>query len=155
MSKTLTTRQFAVLKRTAQNTYPLTARKARVEKQIAELQQELDVIDAQITGMEIGSRALTGGFNSLDLVERIVVGTGKFDVEGKEATVTKFVAKEGALRKNEEDNTYEILLGFPDKAADSSDSEPVEETTVESDAAGIGGSYEQSENNVNVENEEA
>lgn len=109
MSKTLSTRQFAVLKRTAMNTYPLLARKERMENQIAEMTKELAVIDAQIQGAETGSRALTGGFNSLELIERIVVPSGKVDKDGREIKMTKFVAKADALVQNE-DKTYSIIL---------------------------------------------
>lgn len=126
MSKTLSTRQFAVLKRTAMNTYPLLARKERMENQIAEMTKELAVIDAQIQGAETGSRALTGGFNSLELIERIVVPSGKVDKDGREIKMTKFVAKVDALVQNE-DKTYSIILTKDETpvAPESNDAEPI------------------------------
>ena len=129
MSKTLSTRQFAVLKRTAMNTYPLLARKERMENQIAEMTKELAVIDAQIQGAETGSRALTGGFNSLELIERIVVPSGKVDKDGREIKMTKFVAKADALVQNE-DKTYSIIL-TKDETPVAPESYEVEITTPE------------------------
>ena len=129
MSKTLSTRQFAVLKRTAMNTYPLLARKERMENQIAEMTKELAVIDAQIQGAETGSRALTGGFNSLELIERIVVPSGKVDKDGREIKMTKFVAKADALVQNE-DKTYSIIL-TKDETPVAPESYEVETTTPE------------------------
>ena len=61
MSKTLKIREVAALKRTAQNTYPLIAKREKLIEQMAELQKEFDVINAQIEGAETGSRAMTGG----------------------------------------------------------------------------------------------
>lgn len=129
MSKTLNIRQFAALKRTAQNVYPLLGRKERIEKQMKTLQEELETINAQIFGAETGSRALTGGFNSIDLIERKRVGTGQFDHEGKEATKYVFVEKEGALFHNEEKNNYEILLTLESEEKPEENDETSEATT--------------------------
>lgn len=142
MSKTLSTRQFAVLKRTAMNTYPLLARKERMENQIAEMTKELAVIDAQIQGAETGSRALTGGFNSLELIERIVVPSGKVDKDGREIKMTKFVAKADALVQNE-DKTYSIILTKDETPVAPENGGAVETTTPEN------------EETEEVENEEA
>lgn len=116
MSKTLKIREVAALKRTAQNNYPLIAKREKLIEQMAELQKEFDVINAQIEGAETGSKAMTGGFTSLDLIERQVIPTGKLDTNGKEIKVTKFVPKEGALALNE-DGGYDILLTIPEAPA--------------------------------------
>ena len=116
MSKTLKIREVAALKRTAQNNYPLIAKREKLIEQMAELQKEFDVINAQIEGAETGSKAMTGGFTSLDLIERQVIPTGKLDTNGKEIKVTKFVPKEGALTLNE-DGGYDILLTIPEAPA--------------------------------------
>ena len=135
MSKILTTRQFAVLKRTAQNTYPLLAQKEKKEAKIKELQDELVIIDAQIQGAETGSRALTGGFNSLDLIDRIVIPTGKMDKDGRELKMTKFVEKEGAVvRTTDKDGheVYEILLSIPAESVENEETAPAEKEAIES-----------------------
>lgn len=111
--KTLSIRNVAALKRTAQNNYPLVAKREKLTEQIAQLQEELNVANAQIEGAETGSKAMTGGFTSLDLIERQIVPTGKLDANGKEIKQTKYVPREGALLLNE-DGTYSITLPMPE-----------------------------------------
>lgn len=111
--KTLSIRNVAALKRTAQNNYPLIAKREKLAEQIAQLQEEFNVVNAQIEGAETGSKAMTGGFTSLDLIERQVVPTGKLDANGKELKQTKYVPREGALALNE-DGTYSIILPVPE-----------------------------------------
>lgn len=111
--KTLSIRNVAALKRTAQNNYPLIAKREKLAEQIAQLQEEFNVVNAQIEGAETGSKAMTGGFTSLDLIERQVVPTGKLDANGKEIKQTKYVPREGALLLNE-DGTYSITLPVPE-----------------------------------------
>lgn len=111
--KTLSIRNVAALKRTAQNNYPLIAKREKLAEQIAQLQEEFDVVNAQIEGAETGSRAMTGGYTSLALIERQVVPTGKLDANGKEIKQTKYVPREGALVLNE-DGTYSITLPVPE-----------------------------------------
>lgn len=111
--KTLSIRNVAALKRTAQNNYPLIAKREKLVEQIAQLQDELNIVNAQIEGAETGSKAMTGGFTSLDLIDRQVVFTGKLDANGKELKQTKYVPREGALALNE-DGTYSIILPVPE-----------------------------------------
>lgn len=111
--KTLSIRNVAALKRTAQNNYPLIAKREKLAEQIDQLQEEFNVVNAQIEGAETGSKAMTGGFTSLDLIERQVVSTGKLDANGKELKQTKYVPREGALVLNE-DGTYSIALPVPE-----------------------------------------
>lgn len=111
--KTLSIRNVAALKRTAQNNYPLIAKREKLAEQIDQLKDEFNIVNAQIEGAETGSKAMTGGFTSLDLIERQVVPTGKLDANGKELKQTKYVPREGALALNE-DGTYSIILPVPE-----------------------------------------
>lgn len=111
--KTLSVRNVAALKRTAQNNYPLIAKREKLSQQIDQLKDELNIVNAQIEGAETGSKAMTGGFTSLDLIDRQVVFTGKLDANGKELKQTKYVPREGALALNE-DGTYSIILPVPE-----------------------------------------
>lgn len=104
--KTLNSRQVAVLKRTAQNNYPLNQKLAKIAKQMQELEDEKTVIEAQIKGFEMGVIALTGGYTSSDLIDRVVLpavnedGTQKVDKDGRALTITKYVPKAGILVEN-------------------------------------------------------
>lgn len=104
--KTLNSRQVAVLKRTAQNNYPLNQKLAKIAKQMQELEDEKTVIEAQIKGFEMGVIALTGGYTSSDLIDRVVLpavnedGTQKVDKDGRALTITKYVPKAGVLVEN-------------------------------------------------------
>lgn len=118
MAKTLSFRQVAALKRTAQNNYPNVAKVEKLKAKIAEMQEEINILNAQIEGAEMGSKALTGGFTSFDLIDREVVSTGKFDKDGRELKMTKYVPKASALKLND-DNSYTILLELQGKLFES------------------------------------
>ena len=112
--KILNSRQVAVLKRTAQNNYPLNQKLAKIDKQIAELEDEKKVIEAQLQGFEMGAIALTGGYTSGQLIDRVVLpalnedGTQKTDKDGRILTVTKYVPKAGVLVE-QENGSYAIV----------------------------------------------
>ena len=103
----LSTRQIAALKRTAQNNYPLMIQREKIGAQIKALMNQYQTINTQIEGAEAGSRAISGGFSSLELIERVVIT--KPNAQGVEVKMTKFQPRENALRLNE-DGTYEVLL---------------------------------------------
>ena len=111
--KTLTSRQLAVVKRTAMNNYPMNQKLAKIDEKIAALEEDKQVIEAQLKGFEMGVIALTGGYTSSQLIDRIVVpavdanGAQKVDKDGRALTVTKYVPKKGVLVENE-DGTYTI-----------------------------------------------
>ena len=138
--KTLNSRQVAVLKRTAQNNYPLNQKLAKIAKQMQELEDEKTVIEAQIKGFEMGVIALTGGYTSSDLIDRVVLpavnedGTQKVDKDGRALTITKYVPKAGVLVENG-DGGYTINIAEPQEpvAEEPADSAPanVEGETVE------------------------
>lgn len=84
---------IANLKRTAQSVSPLVRRKQKLQAEIAEREEELLSIQAQIDGYQAPIKEATGGFTTEDLVERVVEATDKLDKEGKPIKVTKWNLK--------------------------------------------------------------
>lgn len=114
MNKTLTVRQFAGVKRIAQNVNPLVVKKNKIAAKIDELNAEYNTLTEEIEGHEMGVKALTGGLTSEDLVVKKVEDTGKVDKEGRPVKVTKYEPKEGVVVFNEEANVYEIHVEEPE-----------------------------------------
>ena len=113
MNKTLTVRQFAGVKRIAQNVNPLVVKKNKIAAKIDELNAEYNALTEEIEGHEMGVKALTGGLTSEDLVIKKVEDTGKVDKDGKPIKVTKYEPKAGVVVFNEEANVYEIHIEEP------------------------------------------
>lgn len=114
MSKNLSVRQFATVKRVAQNVNPLVVKKNKIAAKINELNAEYNALIEEIESHEMGIKALTGGFISEDLVVKKVEDTGKVDKDGKPIKVTKYEPKEGVVTFNEETNMYEIHIEEPE-----------------------------------------
>lgn len=114
MSKNLSVRQFATVKRVAQNVNPLVVKKNKIAAKINELNAEYNALVEEIEGHEMGIKALTGGLISEDLVVKKVEDTGKVDKDGKPIKVTKYEPKEGTVTFNEETNMYEIHIEEPE-----------------------------------------
>ena len=114
MNKILSVRQFATVKRVAQNVNPLVVKKNKIAAKINELNAEYNALTEEIEGHEMGIKALTGGFISEDLVVKRVEDTGKTDKDGKPIKVTKYEPKEGVVVFNEEANVYEIHAEEPE-----------------------------------------
>ena len=112
--KTLTVRQFAGVKRIAQNVNPLVVKKNKIAAKIDELNAEYNALTEEIEGHEMGVKALTGGLTSEDLVVKKVEDTGKVDKDGKPVKVTKYEPKDGIMVFNEEANVYEIHVEEPE-----------------------------------------
>ena len=113
MNKTLTVRQFAGVKRIAQNVNPLVVKKNKIAAKIDELNAEYNALTEEIEGHEMGVKALTGGLTSEDLVVKKVEDTGKVDKDGKPIKVTKYEPKAGVVVFNEEANVYDIHIEEP------------------------------------------
>lgn len=111
--KTLTVRQFAGVKRIAQNVNPLVVKKNKIAAKINELNAEYNALTEEIEGHEMGVMSLTGGLKSEDLVVKKVEDTGKLDKDGKPVKVTKYEPKAGVVVFNEEANVYEIHTEEP------------------------------------------
>ena len=113
MTKELTVRQMASIKRVAQNVNPLVIKKNKIISKLDELREEYDSVCDEINGHEMGVISLTGGFTSEHLVEKRIEYTGKIDKEGKPIKVTKYEPRTDVVRFNQEKNVYEILLPEP------------------------------------------
>lgn len=113
MTKELTVRQMASIKRVAQNVNPLVAKRGKIESKLDELRKEYESVCNEINGHEMGVMSLTGGFTSEYLVEKRIEDTGKIDKEGKPIKVTKYEPRTSAVRFNQEKNVYEVLIPEP------------------------------------------
>ena len=89
--KKLSTRQFAMVKRVAQNVNPLVVKREKLLKKMRELHDEVCQLGTEIEGHESGIMALVAGHTSYDLVHKIVEDTGKTDKDGNPIKVTKYV----------------------------------------------------------------
>lgn len=89
--KTFTTREIAQIKRTAQNVAPIVAKRERVYAKIKALYMELETLDAQIDAWETAVKAMTNGFTTNDLVDRVVNETTT--AEGKVVKTVTYVLK--------------------------------------------------------------
>ena len=109
--KELSTRQWATIKRTAQNVLPLIEKRKKLEKYVA----ELEAINAQIEGMEYGTKILTGGYTSEEIVKRVVsdyvdptTGAVKTDKDGRALKITKYVPNTDVVEFDAQANVYYI-----------------------------------------------
>ena len=89
--KTFTTREIAQIKRTAQNVAPIAAKRDRVYAKIKSLYTELEALDVQIEAWETAVKAMTNGFTTNDLVDRVVNETTTAD--GKVVKTVTYVLK--------------------------------------------------------------
>lgn len=91
--KTFNKFEIAAIKRTAQSVGPLMSKKDRILKKIEELQGELKILDTIQEQYENSIKAMTGGFTTVDLVDRIIEPTNTVDKNGKPVKITKYVLK--------------------------------------------------------------
>ena len=84
---------IASMKRTAQNVYPLVRRKTKLLEEMADMNAELQSIEAQIAGYQIPIKEATGGYTTEDLITRKVTDTGKTDKEGRSIKQTTYELK--------------------------------------------------------------
>ena len=87
--KELTTRQIAAVKRQYQNSYPMIKKMESNNAKIAELLAENDTLEITLNAGELGIKNMTGGYRSVELIERVVTpkfnedGSPKMDNDGK------------------------------------------------------------------------
>lgn len=136
MNKTLTVRQFAGVKRIAQNVNPLVMKKNKIAAKIDGLNAEYNALTEEIEGHEMGVKALTGGLTSEDLVVKKVEDTGKVDKDGKPIKVTKYEPKAGVVVFNEEANVYEIYVEEPEIESVAPETVDATEEVSETEVAG-------------------
>ncbi len=84
---------IASMKRTAQNVYPLVRRKTKLLEEMADMNAELQSIEAQIAGYQIPIKEATGGYTTEDLIVRKITDTGKTDKEGRPIKQTTYELK--------------------------------------------------------------
>lgn len=124
MSKTLTVREFAAVKRVAMNVSSLVVKKNKIAAKINELNAEFNALIDEIEGHEYGVKKKTNGLTSEDLVVKKVEDTGKVDKDGKPIKKTVYEPNENTVVFNEELNVYEIKsysLSTEDVSAESID----------------------------------
>ena len=101
----ISSRQFAAIKRIAQNLYPTAARMRTIEKRIAEYQKEKESLQNVINASEFSVMSITNNIPVLDIVNRVVETTTLSD--GKVLKVTKWLPSDLVIKN--EDGTYSIL----------------------------------------------
>ena len=105
--KKLTIRNFAAIKRIAQNVNPLVVKKNRMLAQAKKILLEVKEIEEEIKGYEAGVVALTDGYQSEALVTKVVENTGKLDKDNAPIKVTKYIPT-SLVTFSEEENCYYI-----------------------------------------------
>lgn len=86
----LSNRQFATIKRVAQNVNPLVNKKNKLINKINDLNSEINDLIKEIEGHEMGVKSFTGGYTSEDLVIKVIEETGKNDKNGNPIKITKY-----------------------------------------------------------------
>lgn len=113
--------EIATIKRTAQNVNPMVTKKAKLKKQIEELQAEYNQLDMMQEQYEASIKIMTGGYGTEDLVEKVVENTNSTDKNGNIIKITKYVLK-----------YPETIIPVPAEDLDNVTAEEVdEEATVE------------------------
>ena len=105
--KKLTIRNFAAIKRIAQNVNPLVVKKNRMLAQAKKILLEVKEIEEEIKGYEAGVVALTDGYQSEALVTKVVENTGKLDKDNAPIKVTKYIPT-NLVTFSEEENCYYV-----------------------------------------------
>lgn len=118
--KTLTVRQMAAVKRVAMNVNPLVVKKNKLMDKICELRKEVESLNDEIMGHEMGIQALTGGLVSEDLLTKKVEVTDKVDKNGHPIKITKYEPSE-IVTFNEELKVYEIKEDSVEDSVESND----------------------------------
>lgn len=93
MEKKFSKFTIAAMKRTAENVNQYTGKRDRLIAKMHEMQVELESLNAAIAAADAPTKAITGGFGSEDLFEKVVTDTGKVNKDGNPIKVTKFVLK--------------------------------------------------------------
>lgn len=86
--------QIATIKRTAQNVAQYVSKKESIDKKIAALEAEKQMIQPLIDAFQGPIKEMTGGYTTEDLVVKEITKTGKLDSKtGKEIFTTRYVLK--------------------------------------------------------------
>ncbi len=93
MEKKFSKFTIAAMKRTAENVNQYTGKRDRILAKMLALQAELESLNAAIAAADAPTKAITGGFGSEDLFDKVVTDTGKVNKDGNPIKITKFVLK--------------------------------------------------------------
>lgn len=111
--KTLTVRQLASIKRTAQNVYPMVSKKNKLVEKVKELEEEIKDLETQIKSWEGAVMTMTEGYCSEEVITRVVVpalnedGTPKIGPNGP-IKMTKYEPNADILSYDEDKKVYVI-----------------------------------------------
>lgn len=108
MKKSISTRQFASVKRIAMNVNPLVVKKNKLMDKINSIREEIEALNDEILGHEMGIRSLTGGLSSEELVIKTVVD--KVDKNGSMVKITKYEPNTDVITFNEDTKMYDICI---------------------------------------------
>lgn len=90
VNKEFTSREKGMIKSVAKTVYPMYAKLYKLQEQVRNLENEIEIQQKAIDNWEKGVMDLTGGFTSMELVEREVVNVGK---DGKDIRKANFKLK--------------------------------------------------------------
>lgn len=124
--KTLSVRQFAAIKRVAQNVNPLVVKKHKLINKINELNEEIANLTQEIEGHEAGVKAITGGYISEQLVTKVV--KDKLDKNGNTIKEVKYEPT-SIVSYNQDTNTYEISASLYNNTTEESCEKDEQEDT--------------------------
>lgn len=124
--KTLSVRQFAAIKRVAQNVNPLVVKKHKLINKINELNEEIANLTQEIEGHEAGVKAITGGYISEQLVTKVV--KDKLDKNGNTIKEVKYEPT-SIVSYNQDTNTYEISASLYNNTTEESCEKDKQEDT--------------------------
>lgn len=124
--KTLSVRQFAAIKRVAQNVNPLVVKKHKLINKINELNEEIANLTQEIEGHEAGVKAITGGYISEQLVTKVV--KDKLDKNGNTIKEVKYEPT-SIVSYNQDTNTYEISVSLYNNTTEESCEKDEQEDT--------------------------
>lgn len=91
--KKFTKFEIAAMKRTATNVDQFVRRRNVLQAKKDEIDAELAIVNASIDAADGPTKAMTGGYGSEDLFEKVITDTGKVTKEGTPIKTTKFVLK--------------------------------------------------------------
>ena len=117
--KTISVRQFALIKRIYMNVNPLIVKKNKLLSKINELTVEIAQLNDEIEGNEMGIKTITDGLSSEDLIIKKVMDTDKTDKNGNIIKVTKYEPNPERLQWDEEKKVYNLIIPVTEEAVSS------------------------------------
>lgn len=85
--------EVARMKRTAQNVNQFLTKRNKLQKQITEIQDEIDKLNELIEVTDAPTKVMTGGYGTEDIFNKVITPTDKLTKAGKVITVTTYELK--------------------------------------------------------------